>query len=106
MNTKKNTKNIFRSRTIHVKNSDPIASYFEAWASAGTKLYNSATFLNRNTLTGLAKPPSQRHPNQAYAIEQLDSILPKQRKTRWKTATKKLQQLEEKSISSKNERNK
>lgn len=90
MKRSKQDTHTYNARTIHIKNKTPLASILNQWTLAARRLYNSATFLNRNTVTGLLLPEKERHPNQQYAIEQIESILTRQKKTRWKSATRKL----------------
>lgn len=85
----KDNKNIIRTRHVHVKHSDTPATWFDWWTRNAHALYNSATFLNRNTLTALAKPENEWHDNQRHAIQELENVFPKHKKTRWKNATKK-----------------
>ena len=87
----KDTTKTYKARTVHIKDNTPLASILNQWAQAATRLHNSATFLNRNTITGLALPEEQRHPNQQYAIGEIENILPKKKKTRWKSTTRKLE---------------
>lgn len=80
-----------RATTIHITNKHTAATWFELWTKNALSLYNSATFLNRNTLTALTKPQEEWHPNQQYAIQEIEQILPKQKRIRWKSTNRKLQ---------------
>lgn len=93
MASKKKDDENYKARAIRIKNGTPLASMLDVWTHAATRLYNSATFFNRNTLTGLALPENDRHPNQQHAIDEIESILPMHKRTRWKSTSRKLNKI-------------
>lgn len=64
-----------RIRSMQIKPSNPMYSYFLEMTHLSKNLYNEANFLYRQVLSGCAKEESLRHCNETQSIHALNSVL-------------------------------